>query len=349
VGLLVRRLALAGRGLASVVLGAPTAQPFDDVAFWPVRPAPLLVGHARRYAAGVARVLASRSPVLAEVHNRPEVALALARRFPALPVMLVLHNDPQGMRRARTPAERAALLGRLAGVATVSGWLRGRFLQDIEMPADVAVLPNCMDISVVPEPQGPRAQKIVFAGRFVADKGADTFVRAAAIALKKLPGWSADVLGADRFGENSPDTPFIRALRPEAAAGGVTLAGWQPHENILAAMAQAAIVVVPSRWPEPFGLTALEAMACGAALLCSMRGGLPEVVGDAAVPIDPDDPVSLAAAMVALARDPARRAALGAAGRARAENLDVRHAAAALDAWRRDALAAWSRRAGRTI
>ena len=52
-------------------------------------------------------------------------------------------------------------------------------------------------------------------------------------------------------------------------------------------MARAAIVVVPSRWSEPFGLTALEALACGAALLCSPRGGLPEVYGQAAQRIDP--------------------------------------------------------------
>ena len=96
-------------------------------------------------------------------------------------------------------------------------------------------------------------------------------------------------------------------------------------------MAGAAIVVVPSRWAEPFGLTALEAMASGAALLCSGRGGLAEVVGEVAVRIDPDDVAGMAECLVRLALDPARRAALGVAGLARAKLFDVREARAALD------------------
>jgi UDP-glucose:(glucosyl)LPS alpha-1,2-glucosyltransferase len=339
VGLLARRLARAPSEFLPTVFGMAGGNPFDDVDFVPVRPALRLASFAVRYAAGVARRLAEKAPVLVEVHNRPEVALHLAKRWP---VLLVFHNDPQGMRRARTRAERNLLLERLAGVATVSRFLRDRFVEGVGKPANVAVIPNCIDISETPPPP-ERECKILFAGRVVADKGADTFVRACALALPRLPGWRGVVLGADRFGPHSPDTPFLRALRPVAAAGGVELAGWRPHGDILAAMAAASIVVVPSRWPEPFGLTALEAMACGAPLLCSPRGGLPEVVGDAAVMIDPDNPETLADAIVALACDPARLAALSAAGRARAATFDVGKAAAALDALRRDVLAAWPR------
>jgi UDP-glucose:(glucosyl)LPS alpha-1,2-glucosyltransferase len=342
IGLLVRCLALAPAEFASVVFGMPCDAPFADVPFRPVRRAWRLGGVAARYAAGVASLLAERPPVLAEVHNRPDVARHLAKRFPALPVLLVLHNDPQGMRRARTPAERAALLDRL-GVATVSAYLRARFLAGVAGARLVSVLPNCIDMTEIPPSPPERLRRILFVGRVVADKGADSFVRACGLALPDLPGWEAKVLGADRFGPNSPDTTFLRALRPEAAVGGVALAGWRPHPEILAEIAGAAIVVVPSRWPEPFGLTALEAMACGAALLCSTSGGLPEVVGDAAVPIDPENVPALAAAIVALARDPARRAALGTAGRVRAENFDVVRAAATRAALHRDVLAAWPR------
>ena len=103
-------------------------------------------------------------------------------------------------------------------------------------------------------------------------------------------------------------------------------------------MGRAAIVLMPSRWNEPFGLTALEAMAMGAALMCSARGGLAEVAGEAAVFIDPDDPAAVARALVALARDPARRAALAAAGRARAAGFDLAPAGRALEAMRRRVL-----------
>ncbi len=348
IGLVVRMLAAGTEGFAARVFGTPTASPFADVPFTPVRPARLLGGQTRRFAAALARTLGRARPALIEVHNHPELALLLARALPSVPVSLFLHNDPQGMRGARSPAERARLLARLAQVVTVSAWLRRRLMEGLADGAEVPVLPNCLDLARLPT-AAARDNTILFAGRVVPDKGADAFVRACARALPALPGWRAVLLGADRFGRASPETAFVRALRAEAAAAGIAMPGWQPHRDVLAAMARAAIVVVPSRWPEPFGLTALEAMASGAALLCAPRGGLPEVTGDAAVPIDPDDPEALAAAIVALAADPARRRALAAAGRQRAAGFDVAYAAATLAALRRRTLAAWPQRAAAPI
>ena len=198
------------------------------------------------------------------------------------------------------------------------------------------MLPNSIDLP--PPPPLERDQLILFAGRIVADKGADLFVDACAEALPQLPGWRAEMIGADRFRPDSPDTPFLRALRPQAAAAGVALRGHQPHDVVMQAMQRAAIVVVPSRWQEPFGLTALEAMASGAALVCSPRGGLPEVAGDAALYADPAVPGAVAGAVLALARDPARRMALAVAGRARALGFGSAQAAARLLDLRRDLL-----------
>lgn len=336
VGLLVRLVAKMGD---AVVYGMKAADPFADVPYQPVKLALLPLRQARRYAAGLVTALRRAPCDLIEVHNRPDIALHLARRFPKIPVVLFLHNDPQGMRGARTAAERAHLLRTLAAVAPVSAYLRSRLLDGIASPPAVEVFANFIDLSVMPAP-APEP-RILFAGRVVADKGADSFVAACALALPQLPGWRADMVGADRFGANSPETPFLRTLRPKAAAAGVTMLGWRPHAEVLAAMATSAIVVVPSRWPEPFGLTALEAMACGAALLCAPRGGLVEVMGDAAVPIDPENPADMAAAIVALAQDDARRAAVSAAGLARARLFSAEGAATHLAALRQSVLADW--------
>ena len=331
IGMLVHRLAGVAGGFDVTVLGRAVAAPFAGTNFHAIRPAWQLAGSTMRYAAGVAGWLRRRKPALIEVHNRPDVALYLARRFPA--VTLVLHNDPQGMRRAHTPAERQRLAGRVT-VVTVSEWLRGRFVEGMAAPPEVAVLPNCIDLRAIPPSPAVREKLILFVGRVVADKGAGAFVAACSRALPQLPGWRAEMIGADRFGAPEHETPFLHRLRPLAATARVAMPGWRPHDQVLAAMARAALVVVPSRWPEPFGLTALEAMACGAAVLASARGGLPEVVGDAAVTIDPDDVPALAAAMLALAGDPDRCTALGAAGRARAALFDVIPAAARMDALR---------------
>lgn len=341
IALLAHRLARHPGPFTPRVIAPPHSAPFADVPFAAARaswlPAPL----ARRYAGGVARLLRRDPPALVEVHNRPDVAGFLARAFPAIPVMLFLHNDPRGMRHARTPAARAALSARLAAVVAVSGHIAALW------GPEARVLPNCIDLAAIPD--APREKLILFAGRVVADKGADAFVAACALALPGLPGWRAEMIGADRFGPDSPETPWIAALRPRAAAAGVVLRGYLPHDAVLAAMARAAIAVVPSRWPEPFGLTALEAMGAGAALLYAPRGGLPEVAGEAGVPIDPDAPQTIAAAIAALAADPAGRDALAAAGIARARLFDTTAIAPRLDALRMDVLHAWSSRRSHPI
>jgi len=195
------------------------------------------------------------------------------------------------------------------------------------------VLGNPIDLAALPPP-APREDLILFAGRAVADKGADVFVEACARALPGLPGWRAELAGADRFRAGAPDTPFLRALRPAARAAGVALAGHVPRAEVQARMARAAIVAVPSRWPEPFGLVALEAMAAGAALVATGTGGLGELTEGVALRIPPDDPEALAAALAVLARDPGRRAAMGEAGRRRARDFDRSVVAARLAALR---------------
>jgi glycosyltransferase involved in cell wall biosynthesis len=199
------------------------------------------------------------------------------------------------------------------------------------------VIHNGIDHSKIPGPF-PRQKLILFAGRMTPEKGADAFVAACARVLPRLPGWRAEMIGADSLGAGSRETDFLTALRPRASAAGIGLLGYLPHEAVLEAMARAAIVVVPSRWEEPFGLTALEAMGCGAALECSMRGGLAELAGGACLQIDPDRVDEMAERLFRLAQDPAERARLGAAGRARSAWFDATRAAGAYDRLRRAVL-----------
>ncbi len=326
IGLLVHRFA---RVLPGLVIGGPQAGPvFPDVAFRPALPRRWLPGNINaRYAAGVAAILREVKPALIEVYNRPEVALGLLRRFPRVPVVLFLHNDPQSMRGARSAAQRRSLLARLAAVVTVSSFLAHRLTDGVaDPPRQPVTIPNSIDFSLLP-PHGERTSVIVFSGRVVPEKGVDAFVAACARALPQLPGWHAEIIGADRFRTDAPDTAFVRAVRTAALATGVRMLGYRDHAEVLAALSRAAIAVVPSRWEEPFGLAALEAMACGAPLVCSARGGLPEVAGDAALYIDPEDPAGFAEALVALANDPPRRLALAEAGRARSRRFGLPGAA----------------------
>jgi UDP-glucose:(glucosyl)LPS alpha-1,2-glucosyltransferase len=331
VGLIAHQFA-ATPGFHTTVIGGP--QDTDPKPpFLSVHPSRWRLGSFNiRYAAAVAQTLHRLAPDLIEVHNRTDVALSLTRHLPHIPISLFLHNDPQDMRHARTPADRAALLDRFARIVLVSDYLRTRLLEGVTPPPrhPPAVIHNCIDPISIPPSTTPRDNLILFVGRIVADKGTDSFVAACATALPQLPGWRAEIIGADRFRTDSPETGFVRQVRAAATAAGVCLLGYQERPATLAAMARAAIVVMPSRWQEPFGLIALEAMACGATLICSARGGLPEVIGSAAVTINPDAPTDIAAAILALASDPNRRTTLATAGRTRAAQFTTRHAQAEL-------------------
>src|SRR5215475_12701368 len=82
-------------------------------------------------------------------------------------------------------------------------------------------------------------------------------------------------------------------------------------------MSAAPVFVFPSR-DEGFGLLPLEAMALGTPVLVSTAAALPEVCGEAAVQVDPDDAAGLATALQRLLDDPGERSRRADAGRARA-------------------------------
>lgn len=91
-------------------------------------------------------------------------------------------------------------------------------------------------------------------------------------------------------------------------------------EELVRHYAEASVAVVPSVY-EGFGLPAGEAMACGIPLVSTDGGALPEVTGDAAWVVPTRDAAALAEAIGGLFDSPAQRAALGAAGRSRIEQL----------------------------
>ena len=169
----------------------------------------------------------------------------------------------------------------------------------------------------------PARPVVVFVGRITRQKGVGHLVAAAhhldpAVQLVLCAG--------------APDTPEI-AVETKAAVdalaatreGLVWIQDMLPAEEVRGLLAAATVFVCPSVY-EPLGIVNLEAMACGTAVVASDVGGIPEVVDDGRtgllVHYDAAEVGAferdLAAAIDVLAADPARAAAMGAAGRERA-------------------------------
>jgi len=96
----------------------------------------------------------------------------------------------------------------------------------------------------------------------------------------------------------------------------VTFAGWVPHEALEPYYARAAVCVVPSRWPEPFGMVGVEAMARGRPVVGFAVGGIPDWLDDGVTGllIPEADTAALGVAIAEMLADPARSQTLGRAG-----------------------------------
>lgn len=115
------------------------------------------------------------------------------------------------------------------------------------------------------------------------------------------------------------------------AAEGVRRLGYVPEHDLPALFRGASLFVYPSLY-EGFGLPVAQALASGVPVITSDVSSLPEVTGSAAELVNPLSAMDLAAALRRLLDDPGRRAALSAAGRARAEDFRWRTCAEAT--WR---------------
>ena len=126
------------------------------------------------------------------------------------------------------------------------------------------------------------------------------------------------IAGGTAGGESAEELAAIDA-ELSATPGRVAWLGHVDDHALAGLMAECAAFCLPSLF-EAFGLTALEAMACGAPVVVSARGALPEVVGDAGI-VAPPTPAELEGALARVLDDPALAASLGAAARSRAETM----------------------------
>ena len=111
------------------------------------------------------------------------------------------------------------------------------------------------------------------------------------------------------------------------------------REDLIALYSLAEAFVFPS-WMEGFGIPVIEAMTCGAPVIASDRGSIPEVAGGAALLADADDAAGFARHLAAVLGDPALAASMRARGHARAAEFSWNSTAAQiLDSYRQAAAA----------
>jgi glycosyltransferase involved in cell wall biosynthesis len=257
------------------------------------------------------------------------LAALTAGRRTGVPVLQTFHALGTVKRRHQgtsdtSPPERIELERRLCRsvdrvIATCADEVAE--LESMGLPPERAtVIPCGVDTDAfrpLPAPDGARPRLLVI-GRVVERKGVGNVIEA----LAQLPGVELAIGGgpAAEFLDSDPDIARLRRLAERhAVSDRVRFLGSVDRADVPRVMASADVVVcVP--WYEPFGIVPVEAMACGRPVVGSAVGGLldtvvPGVTGELVRPRRPD---LLAPVLRDLLGDPARRAAYGRAGRARA-------------------------------
>ncbi|MBZ5594534.1 MAG: glycosyltransferase family 4 protein [Acidobacteriia bacterium] len=137
------------------------------------------------------------------------------------------------------------------------------------------------------------------------------------------PGWKLALAGSAGYGA----AEILARIGNSRRRGDIEVLGYVPAEALGGWYARASVFAFPSL-DEGFGMPVLEAMAAGVPVMASNRAALPEVCGDAALLVDPEDVAGLAAALERLMRDQALREELMARGVDRASRFSWEKAAA---------------------
>lgn len=248
-------------------------------------------------------------------HNSPQMIPLVSHRH--APV-LYAHNDLLAWYSAR---ESRRVLASAHRVVAVSEFLAERLAPSVpSCQSRLVVVPNGVDVEAfaVPRASRPGSLRVGFVGRVIDSKGVHVLLEA----VRRLgrPDIGLTVVGSGGFDPGAPLTPYEKDLRLAAKrlASPVRFLPFQPRAALPSILAEMDVLVVPSIFQEPFGLTVLEGMAAGAAVIATRAGGIPEAAGHAALLVGPNDSEELAGALEHLVDSDSEVARLARLGRARA-------------------------------
>ena len=303
---------LPGEVVLFVPHGAPVPQPWYPLAarivalHRPRRGAFLFDGPAWRMTLGRIPVDVLHLPTWTVPARLPVPVVATF--YDATPFRFPSPPEPWRRHRAR---QAIRSLARATAVHAISHHAKAELLATVRLaPERVFVAHLGVGSEFLPSPTPTPPEHLLFVGGSDPHKNLELVVAllASPEAERLPPLVVAGAAAADR------------RLADPALRGRVRRVA-NPDDRALAELYQRALaLLLPSR-NEGFGLPALEAMACGCPVLAARAGALPEVCGEAAMLLDPDDPGAWREAVLALLAKPGRRSETVGAGLARARTF----------------------------
>ena len=283
-------------------------------------------GHLWEQVALPARARRERAEIVFSPANLAPVA---SRRSVVVIHDAVAIRHPELFSRAYVASQRALLplvARRARRVITVSEFSRAEIAALLGVqPSRISVVPGGVDERFRADADAEPARRALGLERpyvlTVGAAGARKNLGVLARAAGRLADEGIDLVAAG--GGRSHLMP--------AETAGLRRLGWVPDKHLPGLYAGAVAFVLPSLH-EGFGLTAIEAMACGTPVVAADRGALPETLGGAGLLVDPADPAAVADALMSVIADEALADRLRAAGLLRAARFSWERTARDVDA-----------------
>ena len=205
---------------------------------------------------------------LIEIHNRPLILYKLVKKIKCS-FIFYFHNDPLSMKGSKSISERLFILKNVKKVIFISEWVKSRFFENID--SKLSTNTEVIYHSVNKQPKIKKEKLITYVGKLNHSKGYDIYSDAVVKILDEFSEWKALSIGDEERRSIYLNHKNHKEL------------GFLSHKKTMAMFNKSEIAVVPSRWEEPFGRTALEASSRGCATIISNRGGLTETTDHAVV------------------------------------------------------------------
>ena len=173
-----------------------------------------------------------------------------------------------------------------------------------------------------PRPELVRAEsRVLYIGEVSCSKGVDVLIRAFAQVKRRVPA-AVLVIG----GKTSKDQPMLEELARSLGVSAISFEGFVPEAELATHYCTASVMVFPSRYG--FGLSVLEAMACGTPVVAAAALDAPEFAEGTGILVPPDDPDALAERIVSILTEPKVRADFSAIGLEKARQYSWNQVAA---------------------
>ena len=228
-----------------------------------------LYSSTKEYTQNIIKHIKNENFDIIEIHNRPIMIDNFAKNINSK-IILYLHNDPRTMKGSKSKNEKLFLLDKVDKIVFISNWVKQQFFSNLDFKDHnkTEIIFHSIDpISKISK----KKKQIVFVGKLNESKGYDLFCEAINKVLNKNPDWKAFSIGDEK------------RFQPYYTHKKHLNLGLLDNKKVLKIFQESEIAVIPSRWEEPFGRTALESSSRGCATIISNKGGLPETTDNAII------------------------------------------------------------------